>query len=652
MKSKEEGSSPERICSSQSLRRRLSSRWILALIAAIVLTVVFNGGSNYWIGEYQPAKHGQPQQLCSALSSSAQHVEKELCDILQSQYDFTMKTSPVFSALEDVHYALETMQTNYFVLGVGTWPTSIDWTAAIFSTLMSASLGSLTRFLEYLLPPPGDNPLDRTMTYKGIQVENEINRYFSQSIAYYFGENAWDIRFEAYDDMLWVVLGWLENIRFIRLHASFHFPEVSKEEGVWYGEQFIPGFAHRARIFYDLTKQGWDTKLCGGGMIWNPRLTPYKNAITNQLFISASINMYLHFPGDNDTSPFLAQGKPPSPFPELVRPVHYPAHDPSYLQNAVDAYDWLRQSNMTNARGLYIDGFHIHNYGTNHTIGTGKCDERNEMVYTYNQGVILSGLRGLWESTNRRMYLEDGHQLIRNVIKATGWSVPGSDFDGNPRDWAGLGRNGILEELCDMPGRCSQDSQTFKGIFFHHFTIFCAPLPMAPAIPGISFGADKDTASLHAQSCREYAAWVAHNAIAAMGTRDDQGKFGMWWGAGKRRGHTDHEEQLPTGAVDYRNMPVCSSVKEGYMQGSSLDDSDSSSVYQDYERMMQEVDSVMSSYGRISNTTVVDATVNLEAGWDFNDRGRGRTVETQSGGLAVVRAMWEIVQMFRRPERD
>ena len=26
---------------------------------------------------------------------------------------------------------------------------------------------------------------------------------------------------------------------------------------------------------------------------------------------------------------------------------------------------------------------------------------------------------------------------------------------------------------------------------------------------------------------------------------------------------------------------------------------------------------------------------------DLNDRGRGRTVETQSGGLAVLRAMWE-----------
>jgi hypothetical protein len=28
---------------------------------------------------------------------------------------------------------------------------------------------------------------------------------------------------------------------------------------------------------------------------------------------------------------------------------------------------------------------------------------------------------------------------------------------------------------------------------------------------------------------------------------------------------------------------------------------------------------------------------------DLNDRGRGRTVETQGGGISVLRALWEIV---------
>ena len=31
---------------------------------------------------------------------------------------------------------------------------------------------------------------------------------------------------------------------------------------------------------------------------------------------------------------------------------------------------------------------------------------------------------------------------------------------------------------------------------------------------------------------------------------------------------------------------------------------------------------------------------------DLNDRGRGRTVETQAGGVAVLRAMWEFMRMY------
>jgi hypothetical protein len=36
---------------------------------------------------------------------------------------------------------------------------------------------------------------------------------------------------------------------------------------------------------------------------------------------------------------------------------------------------------------------------------------------------------------------------------------------------------------------------------------------------------------------------------------------------------------------------------------------------------------------------------------DVNDRGRGRTVETQSSGLAVVRAMWLFVKWAEEGER-
>ena len=265
--------------------------------------------------------------------------------------------------------------------------------------------------------------------------------------------------------MLWVVLGWLESIKSIRTHSQLHYRPVSDSQTKpWHGTQFIEAFAHRARVFYEITTRGWDTKLCGGGMVWNPSLGPYKNAITNELYIAASVGMYLYFPGDYNTSPFMLDDARQLDL-EPAEP-----HDPEYLVAAVDGYNWLKNSGMTNDKGLYVDGFHVSNWKRNGT----KCDIRNNMVYTYNQGVILSALKGLWEGTGNQSYLEDGHRLARNVISATGWLLKATRA-AEDHAWAGVGRDGILEEQCDSHGRCDQNGQTFKGIFFHHLTLFCEP---------------------------------------------------------------------------------------------------------------------------------------------------------------------------------
>ncbi len=353
-----------------------------------------------------------------------------------------------------------------------------------------------------------------------------MNKYFGQIATYYFGEDHFAIRMQAYDDILWVVLGWLESIQFIEGHSAAHYASGSQSDFTipeWHARQFIPAFAHRARVFYELAEKGWDWRLCGGGMTWNPRLLPYKNAITNQLFISASIGMYLHFPGDANCSPFLSQydrskdKNNRKPNDKLLRAQERgdcdesiegdSSYDPIYLTNAIHGYDWLKNSGMTNRQGLYVDGFHISGYRTNHSKT--ECDERNEMVYTYNQGVVLSGLRALWEATGNQTYLEDGHELVRNVIRATGWTeghsfAPASSRPEKPEailesqqhvltSWAGLGADGILAEACDPSGTCNQNGQTFKGIFFHHLTTFCAPLPTVPTRPGKTYAASRDS---------------------------------------------------------------------------------------------------------------------------------------------------------------
>lgn len=503
---------------------------------------------------------------------------------------------------------------------------------------------------------PGTFDKQKRLDVEALMVENEVNKYFAQSVAWYFGEDAFSVRMQAYDDMLWVVLGWLESIQFISSHSEQHYPstlsgdEEEEREPEWHGKQFIPAFAHRARIFYELASEGWDWRLCGGGMVWSPHLLPYKNAITNELFIAASTSMYLYFPGDDNSSPFLGAQYAGLPKPDASQSVENdggPTYNPIYLANAVNGYDWLKSSGMTNSLGLYVDGFHIKDYTRNKSKT--ECDERNEMVYTYNQGVILSGLRGLWEGTGKVSYLEDGHELIRNVIHATGWTDTDLDSasfsllsNSNQKqstsppplkkkakdhhretlhDWSGLGSHGILTEACDPFGTCSQDSHTFKGIFFHHLTAFCAPLPTFPVTPGKTHAASKLVARLHRKSCNEYAPWVMHNGNAALKTKDRKGRFGGWWGASLlddgdsspknwRRKAGVAESILPKGAVDYRNSP----------------------------------DGVVGDVDREGNTKFRAMPVHTNG--DLNDRGRGRTVETQGGGVAVTRAMWEFLKNY------
>ncbi|KAL8902031.1 MAG: hypothetical protein Q9207_004911 [Kuettlingeria erythrocarpa] len=541
-----------------------------------------------------------------------------------------------FAALLDT---LDVMQSHYYTIWQGQWPGAIDWTAAVMGTQLSATLAVMTEawHRQTMLSPVHD------LSGKTQEHENTINRYFTQITSFYFGENAFSIRTQAYDDMLWVVLGWLESVKFINLHSNLYHaqsaglnPEseaTSSNSTGWYAQQFIPQFAHRARVFYDLAAKGWDTSLCGGGMVWNPYLAPYKNAITNQLFITASISMYLHFPGDDNSSPFS--------FKNPVRSLGgYPpakAHNPQYLENAVEAYQWLKSSGMRNWKGLYADGFHITGWkgGENSSTGTGKCDLRDEQVYTYNQGVLLSGLRGLWDATGSQGYLDDGHELIHNVIAATGWATQGTRWRWQ---WSGLGRNGVMEDACDSRGTCSQNGHTFKGIFFHHLAIFCSELPSSGISEGDfnTFGANKRLAAWHKGSCESYRPWLRNNAEAAYVTRDNKGEFGTWWGIPAGTKSTENQSMVdedgfslpPDDGTDYRN------------EGIPVDDiwrlPDRQSPPRSNQAGDTESDNLLKTQGK-------EDDMSQKTSWDPNDRGRGRTVETQSGGLAVLRALWKIV---------
>jgi hypothetical protein len=351
---------------------------------------------------------------------------------------------------------------------------------------------------------------------KTSDVQADIQQYYAQTQAYFDAEDTIQIFDAAYDDAQWVVLEWLDAIKFINQYDSIASSDL--------GQADIAKYAHRAHIFYNIVQDKFNTSLCEGGLDWNPLLAPYKNAITNELFISTSIAMYLHFPGDTNTDPYPHPSYLPLTNNTLPPLPATPAHSPIFLENAIKEYTWFKTHNFTNSQGLIVDGFHI---SPNQTT----CDDRNEMVYTYNQGVLLSGLRNLWESTGETTYLTDGHNLITTVINATGYNAASAT---SAAQWAGLGRNGILEDYCDASANCSQDNYIFKGAYFQHFDTFCSPLPTETAlVPGLTKIAPTNLADDHARKCEGYAGWVRHNAHAALSTRDgsEGGIMGEWWGA-------------------------------------------------------------------------------------------------------------------------
>lgn len=561
----------------------------------------------------------------------------ELYSQSDGQHSLSGKTGGMKDTLKTMLDAFSVMQSEYFVLWHGTWPTGIDWTNAVMATQVSATLSALSWTLGGTIFPsgataasasgsPDSEPLDTPVD------ENLIDYYFQHTSAFWFGEDVLAVRLQAYDDMLWVVLEWLENLKFQSLHNDLHYSSYPNASSrlTWHGNQFKLPAAHRARVFYELAARGWNTTLCDGGMIWSPYLAPYKNAITNELFISASIGMYIYFPGDDIDIPILT--KPTSQ--DLVsKPL-----DPAHLDAAITAYGWLKESGMLGINDLYADGFHVSGWSEDDP-GTGKCDVLNTMIYSYNQGVILSGMRGLWLATGSKGYMEDGHELIENVMKSTGWS------NTSRREWRGLGRGGVLEEACDSSGSCSQNGHTFKGIFFQHLSEFCRPLtPFEERFLSASSSNNGGGASelekhqhvfmQHQRKCSSYRSWIEHNAHAAYVTKNDEGKFGMWWGRKypDYTSDTKYTSTIPPGAIDYQNLEA--------MVNRPGEDGTPDFIRRQTERTRGRQMGKSARLQAEGEDLDTGGMRKERPGLDVNDRGRGRTLETQASALAVFRALY------------
>jgi predicted alpha-1,6-mannanase (GH76 family) len=162
-----------------------------------------------------------------------------------------------------------------------------------------------------------------------------------------------------------------------------------------------PHFLYSAQSnFTRITSGYWDAT-CGGGIWWDHERT-YKNAITNELLLYAA------------TSLFLATG------------------DPSYSIWAHREWQWFSNSGLINDRGLINDGLN------------NRCVNNGQTTWTYNQGVVLGGLIGLYLIERDDSYILIATRLAKSTI--SGLTTAG----------------GILRESLE---HLNQDGQAFKGIF-------------------------------------------------------------------------------------------------------------------------------------------------------------------------------------------
>jgi predicted alpha-1,6-mannanase (GH76 family) len=165
-----------------------------------------------------------------------------------------------------------------------------------------------------------------------------------------------------------------------------------------------------AQAIFTHNLRGWDGT-CGGGLWWNEDRR-YKNAITNELFVTLAALLSARVPGNQD-----------------------------YRDWALRAWDWLHGSGMIGPSGLVNDGLNA------------ACENNQGITWTYNQGVILGGLAALHELTGDQGYLRQGEVIADAAL----------------RDLTDA--RGILAEPCEPAGRDGDQTQ-FKGIFVRNLQGF------------------------------------------------------------------------------------------------------------------------------------------------------------------------------------
>jgi predicted alpha-1,6-mannanase (GH76 family) len=210
-----------------------------------------------------------------------------------------------------------------------------------------------------------------------------------------------------YDDNGWWALAWV---------AAY---DLTRDER----------YLNAARTIFAHNEAGWDDT-CGGGLWWNEKRR-YKNAITNELFLTLAALLHQRTPGGG-----------------------------GYRDWALREWAWLGGSGLIGPSGLVNDGL------------TSGCENNGGTTWTYNQGVILGGLAALYQITGDRAYLEQGESIADAALRELA-GPPGPAGQPGP-----AGEPGILAEPDPAAAAGSKGDHTqFKGIFVRYLGDFCRPSP-------------------------------------------------------------------------------------------------------------------------------------------------------------------------------